>query len=287
LLSLDQRRVLIVAETVDGYGDYLSHRDESRLRAATMKVLAGGCWLLLDDRRATDSFAEATKHYAELGRLFALVTAICAGRLKPPLAIDPSSSSGPHELAYRALWMAWMRATAAVAERDAEIELEWLAQEAERWGPCWVGHLRIPLDALIRLAKGSGRHAPERPATLHELPRLLGRVAEAVRIAMTDIYHWSRLQSGLQPVEPELLAVGRVAHEMLRRRWSRHTLDELGVGSGIDRVPLWLARRMDPPWPSRRIKEPRPDGPNPQAPSEDAVAKLRERTPSRSAPEQP
>jgi hypothetical protein len=98
------------------------------------------------------------------------------------------------------------------------------------------------------------------------LGRLLNRAGEAVRVAMADPYHWSRLQSGLMPVEPELLAIGRVAYRMLPPDWDWATLP-----SGVEQAPLWLARRMERSdgEPRGRSRRPRPrvPGPTPARPA--------------------
>jgi hypothetical protein len=125
--------------------------------------------------------------------------------------------------------------------------------------PCLrdVGQLRVPLHLYVDLAVGMENQPDEMLSST--LPRLLERVGEAVRVAMSDRYHWPRLLSGLMPVEPELLAIGAIANQAMPPGWDEQTLDEFGIGQGIDRVPLWLARRMQPP--GRPQREPPPPSP--------------------------
>jgi hypothetical protein len=87
-------------------------------------------------------------------------------------------------------------------------------------------------------------------------------------MAMTDQYHWQALATGVMPVEPELLAIGRIAHRILAP-WDEDTLNRLGIPrNDVARMPLWIARMLEeppdspgpPPGPGRRPLPSAPDG---------------------------
>jgi hypothetical protein len=60
-------------------------------------------------------------------------------------------------------------------------------------------------------------------------------------MAMADLHRWQALSTGVMPVEPELLAIGRIAHRTLAP-WDEQTLSNLGIPSNsVERVPLWIA----------------------------------------------
>jgi hypothetical protein len=252
-LHLSAEIVHSIAETADGYGNALHSRPVDQLnllRAGTMKVLAGGCWALLGSDRADSAFAAATVAYERLGRPISKLTGICAGSLQVRPQVDDEQSRAATPLAYHALLTAWRLIHEAAPEPELAAVVERLAHTIERWDPRPSGQLGIPLyfyvELLVRIHAGQAQG--DQSAQLNRLPaRLLARAAEPVRAAMIDDFHWSRLQSGLMPVEPELLTIGRILHLLLPHDWDERMLDDLGIGEGVDRVPLWLARHMDPP----------------------------------------
>jgi hypothetical protein len=80
-----------------------------------------------------------------------------------------------------------------------------------------VGRAHVPLRAYLQLITSFGiadafesLPAQEPDAAIRSIADgmedLLTRAAESVEVAMGDRYHWTRLQSGLLPVEPEILA---------------------------------------------------------------------------------
>jgi hypothetical protein len=268
VLDLDFEVTLATAETADDYGTLLAEwRDEDhRLRAATMKVLAGACWCLTELPRAPDAFAEARSIYQSLGRSFALVTAICAGEVNLP-DIELLGSPTVDDLAFHALSVAWLLASDAADRLESDAILEQLAEDGRRSGLYLTGQLDIPYYHYLRLAqavRAAARGEDAMRALARPLPRILERATEPLRLAMSDRFHWRMIQTSVMPVEPELLAIGRIAHRALGD-WDDEMLELLGIDDGLERLPLVLARALDPPdaRPDRRHPAPIPSTPSP------------------------
>jgi hypothetical protein len=139
--------------------------------------------------------------------------------------------------------------------------------------PGW--QLEVPVRCYLEFSRGvalalrSGNSRVLRDS----LPQLLQRATEPVRMAMADLHPWQALATGVMRAEPELLAIGRIVHRTLAP-WDEHTLSKLGIPrNSVERVPLWIARVLDEPPPSRRPSGNRPpsSGPN----SAEAVATAR------------
>jgi hypothetical protein len=82
---------------------------------------------------------------------------------------------------------------------------------------------------------------------------------------MTDHYHWGLIETGVMPLDPELLAIGRVAHRALHG-WDAELLDAMGVGTGIERLPLYVARALEGEDPRSMWRQPVPPEPRPALP---------------------
>ena len=153
------------------------------------------------------------------------------------------------------------------------------------WFP--AGQLGVPVRLYLEFARGVGgaiRSGDSWPLA-RSLPQLLQRGTEPVRIAMADQYHWQALATGVMPVEPELLAIGRIAHRTLAP-WDEDTLTNLGIPrNSVERMPLWIARMLEEP-PDSPSPPPGPQGrPLPSAPTgEDTAARVRPRHDAREPP---
>jgi hypothetical protein len=102
---------------------------------------------------------------------------------------------------------------------------------------------------------------------------------------MADQYHWQALATGVMPVEPELLAIGRIAHRTLAP-WDEDTLTNLGIPrDSVERMPLWIARALEEP-PDSATSPPGPEGrPRPSGPAdEDAAEGVRPQLDARERP---
>jgi len=285
VLRLDARDVRVTAQTADGYGSLLAKTPEPgyQARAATMKIRAAACWCLVSPTRAPTAFAEARRLYEGLGHPFAIAAAICAGEQALP-SVKSRQSTAPDDRAYGALWLAWSLASRMTAAGTALATLATPAHDRE-WFP--AGQLGVPVRLYLEFARGVALalRSGDSWVLARSLPQLLQRATEPVRIAMADQYHWQALATGAMPVEPELLAIGRIAHRTLAP-WDEDTLTHLGIPpDGLERLPLWIARMLEEP-PDRPSRPPRPEGhPLPPAPaSEDAAARVR---PQRDAREPP
>lgn len=261
VLHLSARDVWVTAQAADGYGSLLAGAGEpgSKARAATMKMRAAACWCLVRPAAAPAAFSEARRLYQGLGSPFAIAVAICAGEQELP-SVESRQSTAPEDYAYRALWLAWMVASRKISPPTIPArERDWLP----------VGHLGIPLRLYLNFSRDVGRairSGHSRPLA-SSLPQLLERGIEPLEMAMADRYHWKALATGVMPVEPELLAIGRIVHRALDP-WNEDTLTSLGIPrNSVERMPLWVARTLEEPpgggpssGPGRRPFPPTPTG---------------------------
>ncbi len=268
VLRLNVRDVRMTAETADGYGSLLARTPDpgSRALAATMKIRAAACWCLVSPARAPAAFSEARRLYQGLGHPFAIAAAICAGEQTLP-SIESRQSTALEDRAYRALWLAWSVASRKTSAGAASA----LSADGREWFA--AGQLGIPVRLYLEFARDVGRAIQrEDPRPLaSSLPQLLQRGTEPVKMAMTDPYHWHALATGVMPVEPELLAIGRITHRVLAP-WDEDTLNSLGIPRyGVERMPLWIARTLEGP-PDSASSESGPGGPSfPPAPAGEEV----------------
>ena len=243
-MRLKDHDVRVTAQTAYGYGSFLASTSEPdcKTRAATMKIRAAACWCLVSPARAPAVFSEASQLYEELGHPFAITVAICAGEQKLPL-VESRQSTAPEDQAYRALWLAWSVASG----KKAATATPATPPHDRDWFP--AGQLEIPVRLYLDFSRDvrlAIRHTDPR-RLVRSLPQLLQRGTEPVKMAMTDQYHWQRLMTGVMPVEPELLAIGRIAHRTLGS-WDESTLTNLGIPpNSIERMPLWIARMLEKP----------------------------------------
>lgn len=275
VLHLDPGDVQVTAHAADGYGSLLARTSEPgyQARAATMKIRAAACWCLVSPARARAAFSAATKLYEGLGHPFAIAAAICAGDQTPP-KVGSRQPMSPDDRAYEALWLAW-RLASRMPVADAELRLLARPAEDREWFP--AGQLEVPVRLYLEFARGVSRAVPSRNSAPLEpaLSRLLQRGTEPIRMAMADRHRWQALATGVMPVEPELLAIGRIAHRTLAP-WDEDTLTDLGIPlNSIERTPLWIARILDERPPSSQPPggRPLPRGPD----GADAVAAARHR----------
>ena len=245
-----------------------------------MKIRAAACWCLVSPARAPAAFSEARRLYQDLRHPFAIAVAICAGEQALP-TVESRQSTAPDNRAYRALWLAWSVASRMTA---ANIALATPAHDRD-WFP--AGQLGVPVQLYLEFAQGVGRaiRSGDSRQLARPLQQFLQRGTEPVRMAMADQYHWQALATGVMPVEPELLAIGRIAHRTLAP-WDEDTLSNLGIPrNSVERLPLWIARMLEEP-PDSAGSPPGPEGrPLPSAPAdEDAAERARPRLDARERP---
>jgi hypothetical protein len=282
VLRLDARDVRVTAHAADGYGSLLARTSEPghQARAATMKIRAAACWCLVSPPRAPAAFAAATRLYERMGHPFAIAAAICAGQQTPPER-GSGRPMAPDDRAYDALRLAWSL-TSGMTPADAALEMLAGPADDREWFP--AGQLEVPVRCYLEFARGVALalRSGDSQVLRDSLPQLLQRATEPVRMAMADQYRWQALATGIMPVEPELLAIGRIAHRTLAP-WDEDTLTHLGIPlNSIERMPLWIARMLEEAPPSSRPpgEHPLPRGPN----GADAAAAAR---PQHDAPEPP
>lgn len=275
VLDLRADDVWVIAQAAEGYGNFLQSTAEpgAKVRAATMKIRAAGCWCLANPMRAPHVFSEASRLYEDLGHPFAIPAAICAGRQELP-SVDWRQSVAPDDWAYRSLWGAWSTASSKNAAPAAPA----MSASGHEWIP--VGQLGIPVRFYLDFSRDVNFAVRDRNHQLlaRSLSQLLQRGTEPLKLAMTDRYHWRRIMSGVMPVEPELLAIGRIAHRALDA-WDEDTLTQLGLPpSSVERMPLWIARMLEEP--PGRVPPPTELGghPAPMAPADEDGAEAESRS---------
>ena len=244
VLRLNARDVRVTAQTADGYGSLLARTSDpgSKARAATMKIRAAGCWCLISPTRAPAAFSEARRLYQDLGHPFAIAVAICAGEQALP-SVESHQSTSPEDHAYRALWLAWTVAS----RKTAASAVSATPAHNREWFP--AGQLGIPVRLYLDFSRDVGRaiRSGDPGPLAWSLPQLLQRGTEPVKMAMADRYHWQSLATSVMPVEPELLAIGRIVHRTLAA-WDEDTLNRLGIPrNSVERMPMWLARMLEEP----------------------------------------
>lgn len=242
-----------------------------------MKIRAAACWCLVSPARAPAAFAAATRLYERLGHPFAIAAAICAGEQRPP-AVGPRQPVPPDERAYGALWVAWGLASRTTSA-DAALRMLPRAADDREWFP--AGQLEVPIRHYLEFARGVAvtLRSGDPRGLAPSLPRLLQRATEPVRIAMADQYRWQALATGVMPVEPELLAIGRIAHRTLAP-WDEDTLTNLGIPrNSVERMPLWIARVLDEPPASPRRPGDRPLSWGPNGTEAPTAARVRNDAP--------
>ena len=270
-LRLDVSTTQAVGWASSGYADLLLTENSSQavgvlLRAATLKLLAAGSWSLTAPERCYDAYRSAADLYYALGRPHRITSGICAGLITGHWE-DGRTLTTPTGAGYAALAVAWLASTGSLSQREARESFNIVREASIPWGPHPVGVTRAGLDLFLQFGEAvllsTERHRSRETALQPVLGPLLSRMAEPVKIAMTDYYHWTRLVSGMLPVDPELMAVGRISYLAVPSLRLETTLDRMGIGQGIDRVPIWLARSLPPP--TRGPSRPRPR--EPQGPS--------------------
>jgi hypothetical protein len=280
VLRLDASDLRVTAAAADGYGSLLARTSEPghQARAATMKIRAAACWCLVNPARAPAAFTAATRMYERMGHPFAIATAICAGHQAPPERRSEQPTA-PDDQAYDALWLAWSLASGMTPPDAATGMLGGPADDRE-WFP--AGQLEVPVRCYLEFARGVALalRSGNSQVLTDSLPPLLQRAAEPVRMAMVDRHRWQALSTGVMPVEPELLAIGRIAHRTLAP-WDEQALSNLGIPSNsVERVPLWIARLLDEPPASRQPPGDRPPASGPD--SAEATAEARRTKAARS-----
>jgi hypothetical protein len=277
VLRLDARDVRVTAHAADGYGSLLARTSEPghQARAATMKIRAAACWCLVSPPRAPAAFAAATRLYERMGHPFAIAAAICAGQQTPPER-GSGRPMAPDDRAYDALRLAWSL-TSGMTPADAALEMLAGPADDREWFP--AGQLEVPVRCYLEFARGVALalRSGDSQVLRDSLPQLLQRATEPVRMAMADLHRWQALATGVMPVEPELLAIGRIAHRTLVP-WDEHTLSNLGIPrNSVERVPLWIARVLDEPPDSRRPPGDHPPSSGPNSAEAAATARAEAR----------
>jgi hypothetical protein len=88
-LSIDQEHARRAAEGIERVAAAFQERMNGPLERASVHVVAGSYWALVDVERAMEAFRAATERYRRIGSSYAIVTAICGGERRRPPPSEP------------------------------------------------------------------------------------------------------------------------------------------------------------------------------------------------------
>jgi hypothetical protein len=224
-LQVDVERARRVA---GGVVQFARRMEEASLERASAYVLAGSCCSVLDVEDATAAFRAAAADYALLGRSFGAVVRICglSADIESPRRAGSVETNGEEgeigveDALYGLLATHWLTASGSEAQAESRDIFGYLSENPTGMSMP-IGRLGLPLHRFLTVsaslemptALAAVGAAPERRAgaIADGLIGFLERAQEPYSAAMADQYHWSRIQSGLLPVEPEVLAVSVIA----------------------------------------------------------------------------
>jgi hypothetical protein len=229
--------------------------ERAMVRASSLVVAAVYRALIGDVSPATILFQEAAEEYQKLDRPFHLALAICGGykrltsdqvlrRVRADPSFDPHLLD-PETLLYDLL--AAMSEVGSQAVDDYHFDSEFhnesarmlalLFERGDELLPLPVGRLGIPLRLYISIGRKIHGLTVSRDINVAAdfadgelislkgaLTEYLQRVDEVVGGAMNDEFHWTRLRSGVLPIEPEALATCLSVDAVSRRRTDQHVI---------------------------------------------------------------
>jgi len=108
-----------------------------------------------------------------------------------------------------------------------EYRVAGILDKGYQFAPSFVGRLPIPLRFYLSVFSTIDQLSTQKAINpidvVGPMTSYLRRVDELFDAARTDSYHWTRLQSGILPVEPDVLAVCNVMN-MACRKWFQESL---------------------------------------------------------------
>jgi hypothetical protein len=220
---------------------------EPSLCAASLSVLVASCSTLLDSASSRAHWLAAAKQYADIGHPYAEILAVCAGDSRRAPPADELRS--PLALQCRLLRLAWLAITAPGQADFCRQELDEIRPGANRLQAERPGQLALPVGHTRDLAQSlvsDWRDAGLTAAVSSSIRRILRISADTVRAAQSDRLHWRRILPGFMPVEPEWLAVGRIAYEVITLAGLDEDVISPGLGE-LELLPLQIAAGLPPP----------------------------------------
>ena len=183
-------------------------------------AIAASYWSLIDPPIAAKLYRDAMRAYRALGHdywvVLAPLTSDVDGIALMLSAVDEFSELTPQTVAFSMIF----NETYVTDGRNARRER--LIGYWRHVGNLPIGRLGIPLDYYGRCAQAMHRTREQKDvrAFLFEARNFVLRVAEVLRTASHDRFHWLRLQSTVLPAEPEAVAMAtamsRMSHSMFK-----------------------------------------------------------------------
>jgi hypothetical protein len=246
ILDLQDDQLRRRADAAEACFIYRAARDPS-LCAASLSVLVASCSTLLDSGSSRVHWLAAARQYAGIGHPYAEVLAVCAGDSRRAPSGDALRT--PFALQCRLLRLAWLAITAPGQADSCRRELDKIRPGADRLQAERPGQLALPVGYTRDLAQSLVSDWRDRgltPAVSSSIRRALRSAADTVRVAQSDRWHWRRILPGFMPVEPEWLAVGRIAYEVIALAGLDEDVISPGLGE-LELLPLRIAAGLPPP----------------------------------------
>jgi hypothetical protein len=262
-LRLDQELLGRLIRVHQGYAQLLSdaHSEQELAEAASSMVLAGVYSSLVRPQEAVSNFRRAAHYYRELNLPYRVVVAICGGETEilsqywSQLREADFRAEAPSDVFYGILAGCMLALTQGASDRrnTPNHELSIVLDISQTFQSIPAGRMGLPNALYLSLGRLISENlmrqlvsSPRDYATGiygSVLSAYLTRADEPVGAAMVDNYHWTRLKSGLMPVEPEVIATCIVFNLSLRQVF-RQNLRELQAYNrltGRQRIPIDVA----------------------------------------------
>lgn len=247
ILNLEENRVRRRAAAADACFNYHNLMPDNSLLAATMSILAASCWLFIDTRASRDRWQQAATLYADLHHPYTHILHVCAGQSG---GIDSASDpDDPLDFICRLLRLAWLSVTVPQQVDSCRTVINSYRPLVERFRSQSTGQLNLPVRYVYDFTATLIDEWPERgltPKVAAKATSMFIRAGDTVREAQADQYHWQNIIPGFMPVEPEWLAMGRIAYEVVRRG-SEDSATFTEDLTELDILPILIAANMPPP----------------------------------------
>jgi hypothetical protein len=258
-LGLDRKRVDNLAIEYEGYGRWSSEHlgDSVTLESATSIALAAVYRCLIEPRRAKQLFQQAGNLYRTLHLPYWIVLAVCGtddSSLINYRKNFPKRDFATHN-STQFFYELLATSRLAVSDRSNDKADGWLANIIDngyQLAPNPVGRLSLPLRfylSLFATIPQMQKLGHMEPSTIRSnLSDYLRRISEVIEAAQLDHYHWTQLQSGILPVEPEVLATCGLLDAACKKYLRINLIEFTGIKlRPIELVPLQIALELSEP----------------------------------------
>src|ERR1019366_1130588 len=211
--------------------------------AARCLAISASYWALVDARTAVNVYRRASGLYRRMGHSYWVPLAMASGtvdQIKDEI-FSVAESHNPTPLAV-AFAMVGGEMSEGIKSEDVT---ERLGRQWRHIGNVPVGRLGIPLDYYGRCASAMrlARTTENRQVFFAEAGQYVNRVAEVLRSASHDQFHWRQLRSAILPGEPEAVAM-TTAMSIMSHQVFRSPITEISQTDSHGRLILEIAEEM-------------------------------------------